>query len=224
MATSANDTKAQENESEQQPTTVQKPPFSKADILSVNSTIHVKYSTHGDPSINMVLRALPPLQQALIEDNMEADPNWGKRPMPPTYEMVLGGGATEKRFHTEDSIKVDGTDEEKAEWAAYKDRAAAWATEFVNRQFEMMMLDGIIIDVPPLSTWQKQAQRRGIRYFPDDPEDLKILYIKFAVMRDPRDADKIGKIVGYLNKLQQKGVSELADSLFRNQVEGDATK
>lgn len=118
---------------------------------------------------------------------------------PPTYvsdaETVTGEKLSYP--HTEETLETDDPEEtarNRAAWAAHQDALARKNTVLIERTMEYLLLEGVALDVPEDETWIKRARRWGLE-IPEDPDDLKVLYLTTQVMRTPEDIKEIARAI-----------------------------
>lgn len=157
------------------------------------------------------LLAIRPFEMAMISDALRK-----KYPIPavPTYEVETIGGGKELREHDETTVT---TDEEKAAWKRY----VATKTE-AEGKINQEMNDYILaagththIAVDPDAPWTKIQRKFGIA-IPDDPEDLRVHYLKTRVL----NVDDINELLSRI--MAKTGIKadmvETAKNSFRGTV------
>lgn len=157
------------------------------------------------------LLAIRPFEMAMISDALRK-----KYPIPavPTYEVETIGGGKELREHDETTVT---TDEEKAAWKRYV-ATKAEAEGKINQEMNDYILAAgthTRITVDPDAPWTKIQRKFGIT-IPDDPEDLRVHYLKTRVL----NVDDINELLSRI--MAKTGIKsdmvETAKNSFRGTV------
>jgi hypothetical protein len=136
------------------------------------------------------LQAISMLEMTEIERGVEADYRERGEPVDqPTYEATTVGGDVITYPLTEDSLVVDGNEEETAKrkeaWERYIDTTERMKAEITQITMQMIIEDGIVVKEIP-EEWKTKMARRKVR-LPSNPEDLRTFYIMSQYLRTPMD-------------------------------------
>lgn len=167
------------------------------------------YTTANGEEIELL--AISPFEIQAVSDAVRK-----KHPLPevPTYTVETVGGGMEVREHDETTIT---TDEEKVTWAQYTKEKEAAELAFNLAINDFMLLAGIACEMPSDEKWMALQRKFGVE-LPDDPEDLRLHYIKTRLLN-------LNDLNAVIVKLTQKtGVSaemvETGRASFRSPVRG----
>lgn len=140
---------------------------------------------------------------------------------PPTYEVELPGTLdpltnrprVEKHFH--DSTTTETADEKEA-YVAYLDRVTQERLDHSDRALKLTLLRGIKIDVPDLTQWKAERTFLGLP-LPEDPMELKFLWIYTEVLGTLDDLRKVQRGVEVASGVSEEEISSTEDT-FRGSV------
>lgn len=130
---------------------------------------------------------------------------------PPTYEVKTKTGVTEIHAHDETTLK---TDEERAAWKEYLARHnAAWRKYDLDFT-RLILMHGVIVDMPADDTWVKQQEFTGIAV-PTDPLERRWHWLETELVAGGADVNAI--IIGVLaeSEVSEEVLASMADS-FRH--------
>lgn len=156
---------------------------------------------------------LLPISQFEIQAVADALKEQHPVPPVPTYEVTTIGGGKEFHQHTADTLD---TPESKAQWKEY-DTKKTLAENAINLAInDYLFMAGLQYVMPTNDgAWMKLQKRFGVK-IPDDPDDLKLHYLKTRLL-SPDDLSNL------LPRLMSKtGVDpklvETAKNSFRRSV------
>jgi len=99
-----------------------------------------------------------PISPILLEESekgLEAEYKARGEPLtPPTYTVELAGGGTQEFAHDETTLT---TDEQKADWAAYKAATTKLAAEQAQLRIDVV-LSALKIKLPEDAVWEKRLK------------------------------------------------------------------
>lgn len=127
---------------------------------------------------------------------------------PPTYEVPTKTGVTEIHAHDETTLK---TDEERAAWKEYLARHnAAWRKYDLDFT-RLILMHGVIVDMPADDTWVKQQEFTGIAV-PTDPLERRWHWLETELVGGGADVNAI--IIGVLaeSEVSEEVLASMADS------------
>lgn len=141
-------------------------------------------------------------------------------PDPPTYTVTTVTGDTE--VHALDADVLD-TDERKAQWEAYQAAQRRAGAARNGMLLDLFLAEGIEVETPDdeaLAGWKKRMARYGVPV-PDDPEDVRLAWIKREVIGSTDDLLAIQSAV-----MEKTGIGpntmRRAEAMFRREM-GRAT-
>lgn len=142
---------------------------------------------------------------------------------PPTYEVPVLGGEVEHHPYTEKSIE-DGTEEEKAQWDAYKDAIGRLETEIEHRT-AYIFLDAMHIELPEDDRWIKRRKRLFNEDVPTDEDEQLLYYANNVLLKTPADKNGImEEILVFSMTGVPEEVVEAYKSLFRRSIREEGQK
>jgi hypothetical protein len=163
-----------------------------------------KYET----SLGVVLTLKP-----ISPDILSAIHTQIKFPEPPTYEHELIGGEKEVLYHTEKTLE---TEEEKTAWNNYLEELRLANREYYERKIRAIFRRCIILDMPEDDEWKILLRQDGIN-IPEDPIELKYLYLTTQTIGSPNDPIAIMEIVDKLSSFDEEEL-ETVRSMFRRSI------
>jgi hypothetical protein len=142
----------------------------------------------------VALQPVSTTAMALISRGMEKELRARGLPLdPPTYESeALTITGEHLRYpHTAETLDTDDPQEtarNHAAWDAYEAARAELNRATIERSMEYILLEGVVQEIPEeRSVWERRMRRLGVEV-PEDPDDLKVLYLTTEVLRTPEDA------------------------------------
>jgi hypothetical protein len=145
----------------------------------------------------VTLQPVSTTTMALISQGVEKELRQQGLPLdPPTYasEALTVTGEHLRYPHTVETL--DSTDPEEtarnhAAWNAYQEAKALLNQTIIGRTMEYILLDGVVQEIPEeRPVWERRMRRLGVE-IPEDPDELKILYLTTEVLRTPEDAREV---------------------------------
>lgn len=139
---------------------------------------------------------------------------------PPMYEAKTVTGEIEKHPHDETTLE---TDQDREAWKQHRAASAALDSAIALRVMDYCFLQGVVTD-GPTPEWRKMQEWLG-EETPEDPLDLKLLYIKTGLLETQIDMALAFAEIGKLTAAGNSAVVEaMADFLasFRDTTEGQA--
>jgi len=137
------------------------------------------------------------------------------RPEPPKYKIVTASGEEIWEPHTLDTLE---TDEDKKIYNDYLKQLAAVDAIVNERMFRVIAMKGVEVEMPDDNAWVEMQKFLGVR-IPDDPLELKYLYVQTEVIGNTDDIMEITELV-----MQETGVSEEALAEARKSFPGGVQK
>lgn len=147
------------------------------------------------------------LAQDAVETEFKAA---GKQIEPPTYEVEVLGGDKEYHSHTEKTIE-SGTDKEKELWAKYLQDKAELEGAKEDKSW-LVLLDGIVIDLPEDDKWIRRRKKIFNEDVPEDEDERLLYYINKILLKTP--ADQTG-LYWAIIELSMTGAKEEAISAMK---------
>ena len=123
----------------------------------------------------------------------------------PTYTVKLPNGEAETHQHTAESINDVNTPQvEKDAWDTYQTQLELCNAETQEKVLSYVFYKGIVCDVS--DEWLSEQEWLGIE-LPNNPGDLKVLYIETELLKTPAEIQQ-----AFLDilKLSAKGVDNSA--------------
>lgn len=143
---------------------------------------------------------------------------------PPTYDVEVAGGDTQTFPMDEESVLVEGDEEETAKrqalWDAHQDALQRMKSE-QNRVSQVIFMEGIQVELPSDTSWEDRQRNLYIE-IPEEPDEKYWHYLSTVVFKSPNDfVSCIEKIL----RISAQGIvpEEELDgliSLFRDTVQG----
>lgn len=177
----------------------------------MNKTIDQADIFTAEDGTEIELLAIRPFEMAMITEALRK-----KYPIPavPTYEVETIGGGKELREHDETTATDDA---DKAMWKRYL-ATKAEAEGKINQEMNDYILAAgthTKFSVDPDAPWTKIQRKFGI-VIPDDPEDLRVHYLKTRVL----NVDDINELLTRI--MAKTGIKadmvETAKNSFRSPV------
>ena len=137
-------------------------------------------------------------------------------PDPPSYEVQLAGGAKQMVFHNETTIQ---TDEERAEWEAYKVKHAECVTLYHSRIIKLIIRRSVVVDIP--DGWEQAQAEFGIE-IPENEDEKKEHFVCTELIGGATDLFALERAVQMLSGFSAEELQK-AQEFFRCQVERDIT-
>jgi hypothetical protein len=162
--------------------------------------------------IHVTLKSIPPYLVSLAAQSVE-------RPEVPTYTAKIAGGGEEIHFHDEVSI-VQSSEAEKAEWALYKLALAEADQKANNIILDIILLEGVDIDVKDEELLIKKLKVFNIN-IPDDPTERMLVIRRAYLIGCEEDATTISSLVMALTGVRIKDLNAVKSS-FPDKMESDS--
>lgn len=144
--------------------------------------------------ISVKCKGIPQLLLDKIQASVE-------KPEPPKYKITAAGGDEIWEPHTPDTLE---TEEDKKLYANYLSQLSAAETIINERMFKAVAMKGVEVELPEDTSWIDMQRFLGV-IIPDDPLELKFLYVQTEVIGNTDDMMEITQLV-----MQETGVSEEA--------------
>jgi hypothetical protein len=142
--------------------------------------------------------------QASVEKKFKLQ---GKLLEPPTYEVKLPGGVTQKHEYDQEGIDDPSTPEEdKAKWNQYQSDVMEFNQTFSELSMNMILYDGVELSDEISEDWLEEQSWMGID-IPENKFDLKVLYLQTEIFKTPSD---LQKVVQDIMRISMKGVDQEA--------------
>lgn len=135
-------------------------------------------------------------------------------PEAPTYQMELAGGGVETKPLTLDTAQ---TEEEKARYLAYLAQRQEAESAVSLELNDYMLMAGVKFELPKDDGWQKRQRRFGVAV-PDDPDELKLHYLKTVVLTGDDFAELLPRIMAKTGV--DRGLVDTARESFQRAVAG----
>jgi hypothetical protein len=141
---------------------------------------------------------------------------------PPEYEATTVTGEVEKHPHDETTLE---TDQDREAWGAHVAAVAALDRAIGIRMMDYCFIQGVVTD-GPTPEWKRMQEWLG-EETPEDPLELKLLYVKTGLLETEIDtaqafAEIMQKTAAGNKVLQEEMASFLAS--FRDTTEGESTQ
>lgn len=120
-------------------------------------------------------------------------------PDPPSYEVKLATGGTERHVHDETTVQ---TDEEKKALADYQSECTRITNEHALKLTRLVVLRGMTFDYPASDDWVKEQEFLGIQV-PADPMERRLHYVETEVLGTKEDVEAV-----MLGVMRASGVNE----------------
>lgn len=148
-----------------------------------------------------------------------------KPPPKPTYKLKNALGADEEHELDEKSLteKPDQfTPEQHAAWQAYLVENAKATDEYNRALTRLLLMRGIVVEIPKTDEWVKQQEWLGITV-PADPMERRLHYIETEVMGSVADYERVTLGVMSASGVSENLLKQVEDS-FRGRVGGDTAE
>jgi len=140
-------------------------------------------------------------------------------PEPPSYEVPVLGGGTERVYYTDKNVE---TDEEKAAWAEFEQKRDAANILFFQKRSQAIIRRCVVIDLPEDDSWERLQEQDGIE-IPQDPELKRIHYIETEVIGSNTDVFAIANIAERLARFDEEDYAQ-AMAFFRDRIQRDSAE
>jgi hypothetical protein len=138
----------------------------------------------------------------------------------PQYQMTIAGG--QKVDHPMDEI-IAKNQNRMDEWLAYKREVAEQNRLQAERFSEMVIYDGVDIEVPgPDSEWQRQMDHFGIK-IPDEPIARKLKYVYSEALVGPEDLGALVSQIMSISQVDEEVIAKMRAS-FRVRTNGHSSR
>lgn len=183
-------------------------------------TIHITADGRKIP-----LKAISMLDLIEAQQNIEADFRTRGEPIdPPTYEVPVAGGGKIRKPLTPDILIVEGNEEEtrrrQEAWKAHQE-ALSRMNEEIGRVTQLIILDGVDVQLPADRSWIERRKRRYLNVPEDDPDALLVYYKQHEVLVTPEEFLKVQNkiIVMSSSGAIPESAVEAAEAMFRNKIQ-----
>lgn len=167
--------------------------------------------------VEVIFLPMPPLLREKIEASLEKE--W-PRPEPPTYTIKTTAGVEETHPHDETTLE---TEEDKADWAAYKQENNEWDEENSRRMLRAIQLQCIKLTNQDDTEWIERQEFLGIDV-PENKFERHLHYIETEVIGNEDDIMACMTIPMQLAANASDEDMAAAEKLFRDAVAEEKLK
>ncbi len=179
-------------------------------------TEHFFTTTAG---IKIPIQPVSLLDLELAKNTIEKQFREDSKPIdPPTYAVEVLGGEKEYHPHTEKTIE-EGTEQEKENWQAHLEAVEEMQDELQSRT-GLVILEGIIFDLPEDDSWIKRRKKLFDEDVPEDEDEKKLYYVNNVLLKTLADKANLSLEIQLLSMTGATPEAIKAyEELFRGQME-----
>jgi len=159
----------------------------------------------------VIIRKIPQLLLDKIQASID-------RPEPPKYKIITASGEEVWESHTENTLE---TDDDKLLYKKYKEAMTEADNKLNENMFKVIIMRGIDIPLPEDTSWIDMQRFLGVK-IPDDPLELKYLYIQTEIIGTAEDIVALTSMVMEMTGVPEDALAEARKS-FQGIVQRTAT-